>query len=124
MEVRKSDTLGGSLQISTDVICKIAKLAAMEIDGIKDVSCGASALKGAFAKVSTQKSVTVELRDEVAEININVIVAYGSKIPAVCEAVQKNIKSSVQNMTAIIVSKVNVVAVGVAVMPTDDKTDN
>ena len=38
MEVQKNGETGGSLQISTEVIAKIAKLAAMEVDGVQDVS--------------------------------------------------------------------------------------
>ncbi|MEG0804027.1 MAG: Asp23/Gls24 family envelope stress response protein [Pygmaiobacter sp.] len=113
MDVKKSDTLGGSLQISTDVISKISKFAALEIEGIQEVSCGNSAMKGAFAKVNIQKPVAVELAEDVAEITIDIIVKYGYKIPSVCESIQKNVKASVQNMTGITVSKVNIVVVGV-----------
>ena len=31
------NTIGGSLQISTEVIAKIARLAALEVDGVADV---------------------------------------------------------------------------------------
>ena len=40
MEVSNSNVVNGSLQISTDVIGKIAKLAATEIDGVVDVCAG------------------------------------------------------------------------------------
>ena len=38
MDVR--NTVNGSLQISTEVLAKIARLAALEIDGVADVSSG------------------------------------------------------------------------------------
>lgn len=114
MEVKNSDNIGGSLQISTDVIAKIARLAALEIDGVKSVSCGNSPVKGFFAKVNIHKPVEVELTDEVAQITVNVMMRYGYRIPSVCEALQKSVKASVQNMTGITVSKVNVVVTGVA----------
>ena len=114
MEVKNSDNIGGSLQISTDVIAKIARLAALEIEGVKSVSCGNSPVKGFFAKVNIHKPVEVELTDEVAQITVNVIMRYGYRIPSVCEALQKSVKASVQNMTGITVSKVNVVVTGVA----------
>ena len=34
------DLNGGTLQISTEVIGKIARCAALEIDGVAEVSCG------------------------------------------------------------------------------------
>ena len=38
MDVQK--TIGGSLQISTEVLAKIARLAALEIDGVAEVTTG------------------------------------------------------------------------------------
>ena len=114
MEVKNSDNIGGSLQIFADVIAKIARLAALEIEGVKSVSCGNSPVKGFFAKVNIHKPVEVELTDEVAQITVNVMMRYGYRIPSVCEALQKSVKASVQNMTGITVSKVNVVVTGVA----------
>ena len=114
MDVKNSDVIGGSLQISTDVISKISRLAALEIEGVKAVSCGNSPVRGMFAKVSIQKPVLVELTDEVAQITVSVVVRYGYRIPSVSEALQKNVKSAVQNMTGITVSKVNIVVTGVS----------
>ena len=122
MEVKNSDNMGGSLQISTDVIAKIARLAALEIEGVKAVSCGNSPVKGFFAKVNIRKPVEVELTDEVAQITVNVIVRYGYRIPSVCESLQKSVKASVQNMIGITVSKVNVVVTGVSLSaPTEEE---
>lgn len=113
MEVTNSNVVNGSLQISTEVIAKIAKLAAMEIDGVKDVCAGTTGVKGLLGKVSLQKPVAVELLEDVAEITVSLMVSYGSKIPSLCEKVQENVKSAVQNMTSITVSRVNIVVVGV-----------
>lgn len=113
MEVTNSNVVNGSLQISTEVIAKIAKLAAMEIDGVIDVCAGATGVKSLLGKVTMQKPVAVELLEDVAEITVSLMVRYGSKIPSVCEKVQENVKSAVQNMTSITVSRVNIVVVGV-----------
>ena len=110
MDVTNSSTIGGSLQISTDVIAKIAKLATLEIEGVKEVSTGTMGVKSLFNKVNLQKPILVQLTDDVA----NIMVRYGYKIPQLCEKVQENVKSSVQNMTCITVSKVNIVVTGVA----------
>ncbi len=114
MDVTNSSTIGGSLQISTDVIAKIAKLATLEIEGVKEVSTGTMGVKSLFNKVNLQKPILVQLTDDVAEITVNIMVKYGYKIPQLCEKVQENVKSSVQNMTCITVSKVNIVVTGVA----------
>ena len=38
MDMQNMDLMGGSLQISTEVIAKIARCAALEIDGVADVA--------------------------------------------------------------------------------------
>lgn len=115
MEVTNSGAMKGSLQISTDVISKIAKLATLEVEGIYSVSGNILSGKG-FAlvrKMPMQKPISVELNDDVAEISVNVVVKYGCKIPQLSEKVQENVKNAVQNMTCITVSKVNVIITGV-----------
>ena len=117
MEVSNSNVVNGSLQISTDVIGKIAKLAATEIDGVVDVCAGSAGMRSFLGKVNLQKPVSVELLENVAEITVSLTVRYGSQIPAVCEKVQENVKSAVQNMTSITVPRVNIVVVGVLQEP-------
>ena len=117
MEVSNSNVVNGSLQISTDVIGKIAKLAATEIDGVVDVCAGSAGMRSCLGKVNLQKPVSVELLENVAEITVSLTVRYGSQIPAVCEKVQENVKAAVQNMTSITVARVNIVVVGVLQEP-------
>ena len=55
MDVRNS--IDGSLQISNEVVAKIAKLAALEIDGVADVSSGSmQSVRGLLSKASLQKA--------------------------------------------------------------------
>ena len=117
MEVQKNGETGGSLQISTEVIAKIAKLAAMEVDGVQDVSAAAPSMRSILGQKAsnTMKAVSVQMEDGVAQITVNLLVAYGSRIPSMCAKVQENVKSTVQNMTGITVSRVNVVVRGVVV---------
>lgn len=109
------NTVGGSLQISTDVIAKIAELAAMEIDGVAAVSAGSlQSVRGLLGKTSLQKAVQVEMQDGVANVTVRILAKYGCKIIPVCEKVQENAKNTIQNMTGITVSRINVAVVGLA----------
>lgn len=109
------NTAGGSLQISTEVVAKIAKLAALEINGVAEVSAGGTqSVRGLLGKTILQKPVTVEMQDGVAALSVHIIAAYGCKILPVCEKVQENVKSTVQNMTGITVARVNVIVAGLA----------
>ena len=114
MDLQNMDLKGGSLQISTEVIGKIARCAALEVDGVSEVSCGKQNKKELLAAASIQPPVTVEMRDGTAELTLNLVVKFGAKIPAVAEKVQENVKSAVQNMTNVTVSRVNLVIAGLA----------
>jgi len=113
MDVR--NTVEGSLQISTEVVAKIARLAAMEIENVAEVAAGSTqSVRGLLGKTSLKKPVTVVMEDGVASITVRLIAAYGSKIMPLCEKVQENVKQTVQNMTGITVSRVDVEVVGLA----------
>ena len=115
MDFQNTDLRGGSLQISTEVIGKIAR-AALEIDGVAEVSCGRQnkKLKDLLEASSIQSPVVVEMRDGTANITLNLMMSFGARIPAVAEKVQENVKNAVQNMTNVTVSRVNLVIAGLA----------
>lgn len=104
--------IGSNLHISTDVIAKIAKIAAMEIDGVEDIACAGTGVKGLLGKTNLQKPIQVQMNDGIAEITISLMVAYGTKIKTICEKVHENVKSAIQNMTGITVGHVNIVISG------------
>ena len=120
MDFQNTDLRGGSLQISTEVIGKIARCAALEIDGVAEVSCGRPCgrqnkkLKDLLEASSIQSPVVVEMRDGTANITLNLMMSFGARIPAVAEKVQENVKNAVQNMTNVTVSRVNLVIAGLA----------
>ena len=109
MDLQNMDLNGGTLQISTEVIGKIARCAALEVDGVSEVSCGKQnkKVKDLLEAASIQQAVTVEMRDGTAELTLNLVVAFGARIP-------ENVKTAVQNMTNVTVSRVNLVIAGVA----------
>ena len=108
------DLMGGSLQISTEVIAKIARCAALEVEGVAEVSHGkqGKTVKELLEMASIQPPVTVEMRDGTAEITLELIVRYGTRIPTMAEKVHQSVKSAVQNMTNVTVSRVNIVIAG------------
>ena len=109
------NTIGGSLQISTEVIAKIARLAALEVDGVADVATGTSQnVRSLLGRTGLQKPVTVVMEDGIATVTVHITVVYGSKVMPLCEKVQENVKNAVQNMTNVTVSRVNLVIAGLA----------
>ena len=116
MELQNMDLRGGSLQISTEVLGKIARCAALEVAGVAEVSCGSQnrKVKDFLERANVQSPVTVEMRDGTAEITLHLVVAFGARIPSVAEKVQENVKTAVQNMTNVTVSRVALVIAGLA----------
>lgn len=116
MDLQKTELQGGSLQISTEVLGKIARCAALEIEGVADVSCGKQnkKIKDLLEATSIQPPVVVEMRDGTANITLHLVMCFGARIPSVAEKVQENVKSAVQNMTNVTVSRVNLMIAGLA----------
>ena len=116
MDLQNMDLRGGSLQISTQVLGKIARCAALEVAGVAEVSCGSQnrKVKDFLERANVQSPVTVEMRDGTAEITLHLVVAFGARIPSVAEKVQENVKTAVQNMTNVTVSRVDLVIAGLA----------
>ena len=96
------------LSVSTDVLEKVAEIAACEVDGVKAVAKKAIDLKGAIKSKSVVKGVKVESVNGAIAIIIYICVDSKAKVREVAEAVQKNVKDKIQTMTGTAVTKVNV----------------
>ena len=98
-----------------DAIIPIATLAAQEVDGVASVASGSmQSVRGLLSKASLHKPVAVVIEDGVATVTLHIVGKYGSKIVPVCEKVQENVKQTIQNMTGITVSRVDVIVSGLA----------
>lgn len=115
------------LVISDEVIASIAVGAVKDVPGVGKIvprSADVKSVVGLFEK--TQKLVEVTGSDNVYSIKINLTVKEDAKIPVVAAAVQKAVKNAVQEMTSMVVSKVNVVIAGVEISenaPNQEKND-
>ena len=111
---RKISNSTGELRVSNDVIVRIAELAATEISGVavENGKLMVPQSKKGLASIFTSP-VQVSLSKEAAAITVSIITLQGSKAVNVASAVQDSVKSAVQNMTGIPVSKVNVNIIGI-----------
>lgn len=102
--VKKSSS--GSLKISEDVIIIVARLAALDVNGV-------AGLSGEITKLSKLKNngpITVKMYEDVAALDIKIKVKNGVKAVAVAQEVQSAVKESIQTMTGVAVARVNVIA--------------
>jgi uncharacterized alkaline shock family protein YloU len=98
----------GTLQISHDVVATIAGVAAKEIEGVTGLSHHSPGLKRNPLRKSFMKPVDVIIAEGLVEIDIGIALRFGAQITDVCAKVQSAVKDSVQTMTGMAVSKVNV----------------
>ena len=116
------------IKISSDVVAVIAGVAVSEVQGVSGMSGGfaggiTEVLSG---KKNLAKGIKVDIDENTAKIDVNIIVEYGSRIPDVAFEIQNRVKKSVENMTGLKVEEVNVHVQGVntdAVMNEKDNED-
>jgi uncharacterized alkaline shock family protein YloU len=89
------------IKVSSAAIARIAAIATAETDGIAQITKKMKSL-------SLANKVRVRFLADTAEIDMAVIVKQGKSAIVIAEETQKAVKSAVQNMTGIAVSKVNV----------------
>ena len=103
------------IKISNDVVAVIAGVAVSEVPGVASMSGGfaggiSEVLSG---KKNLSKGIKVDAEEKDVKIDVNIIVEYGSRIPDVAFEIQNRVKKSVENMTGLKVSEVNVHVQGV-----------
>ncbi|HBT19422.1 MAG TPA: Asp23/Gls24 family envelope stress response protein [Clostridiaceae bacterium] len=100
----------GVVKISEDVVGVIAGIAASEVEGIQGLH---PTLTGGITQVVTgkrnvTKGVKVTVGEQDAIIDMIVSIEYGFKIPEVVAKAQANVKETVETITGLKVSAVNV----------------
>ena len=104
----------GSQRISKDVVATIAKISALEVEGVTGFVPAVVDLKNIISKKTHLKPVIVTLVDDIADLDLYITIKHTAKIPVVAKKVQIAVKEAVQSMTGITVSKVNVIISGVS----------
>ncbi|MBP3599625.1 MAG: Asp23/Gls24 family envelope stress response protein [Clostridia bacterium] len=102
-----------TLAVNTDVVEKMAEIAAKEVEGVAGLSKKAIDLKGAVKSKNAFKGVKVESVNGALKITVYVCLKQGVHITETAEKVQLNIKEKIQNMTGTAVTQVNVNVVDV-----------
>ncbi len=114
----------GQVKISDDVVATIAGLAAAEVGGIYSMSGGfAGNISDLLGRKNLSKGVKVEVGEEEAAVDLNVVVEYGVKIPDVAWKVQEGVKSAIETMTGLKVVEVNIHVQGVFIPKREKEED-
>lgn len=106
----------GSVKIADDVVASIAAIAACEVEGVKSVD--GTAGENLFSMVGIKgvtKGARVEVNGKQVRADVAIIMEYGYNIPETCQYVQKKVKNSIENMTGLEVTDVNIRIAGINV---------
>ena len=91
----------GQVKISNDVIATIAGLAAVEVEGVGTTSTFTD-------KLLKNNGVKIQIEEEDVILDVMIIIDYGISIPDIAFKVQENVKNTVETMTGLKVSQVNI----------------
>lgn len=103
------------LSVNTEVLEKMAEIAAKEVEGVAGLSKKAIDLKNAVKTKQAFKGVKVESVNGAIKINVYICVEKNVSVKQVAEKVQANVKEKIQTMTNTAVTKVNVTVADVKV---------
>jgi uncharacterized alkaline shock family protein YloU len=122
-------TSQGHTTIADTVVSKIAGIAAREVRGVHNLGGGASRAIGALreripgATTNHSQGVSVEVGEKQAAVDINLIAEYGVSIADLAAGVRRNVVSSVERMTGLEVTEVNIEVADVFIPSEDDEDD-
>lgn len=108
-----NDVQTNSIKISEDVVSKIVELAVKSVEGVSGITNSKINFSSIFDK-NKESAIAITGESGSVEVTVNVIVAYSSKVTQVAEKIQNKVKNDIQNMTGIIVNKVNVIVEGIS----------
>ena len=104
----------GKVRIATDVLARIAGIAALDVEGVSAVAGNLS--REAVSRVgrsALNKGVKVQLGGGKCAVDLSLVMHYGYNIPAVCREVQNKVSLTVGTMTGMTVTDVNVGVAGI-----------
>ena len=103
------DQTSGKVQIADEVVAIIAGLAATEVEGVASMAGNiTNDLVGKLGMKNLSRGVKVDVLDNVVCVDLKLNLAYGYSIPETSRKVQEKVKASIENMTGLQVSDVNI----------------
>ncbi|WP_082554476.1 Asp23/Gls24 family envelope stress response protein [Aeromicrobium sp. Root495] len=111
----------GRTSIADAVVSKIAGLATREVSGVHDLGGNTARAVGALreripgSRANMSQGVNVEVGERQAAIDVDLIAEYGVSIADLAGGVRRNVIGSVERMTGLEVTEVNITVLDVHV---------
>ncbi len=113
-EQLKNEDIIGELNIADEVIAIIAGMSAVKVEGIYSMSGGfAGSLRNMLGRKDLSRGVKVSVNENMVDIDLYIVVEYGSSIPDIAWQIQDNVKETVEGMTGLEVLNVDIHVQGV-----------
>ncbi|PQP81301.1 Asp23/Gls24 family envelope stress response protein [Paenibacillus sp. PCH8] len=110
----------GKIQISDDVISKIVGKIANTTSEISSMSTGlVEGITKKWSGKSLQNGIAIRKVETRLEINLKVVVRYGTKVHEVCRELQNNVRVHVEQLTGLTIDTVNVIVEGISMNQPD-----
>jgi len=104
----------GKTTIADTVVSKIAGIATRDVDGVHAVGGGTARAVGALreripgARTNHAQGVSVEVGEKQAAVDVDIVADYGVAIADLAAGIRRNVINSVERMTGLQVTEVNV----------------
>ena len=122
-------TAQGKTTIADVVVEKIAGVATREVSGVYKLGGGTARAFGALREkipgqsTNLSQGVAVEVGERQAAVDLDITVEYGFEIGELTKAVRRNVITSIEKMTSLQVTEVNIAVHDVHVPSDDDTSD-
>jgi len=119
----------GKTTIADTVVAKIAGIAAGEVSGVHSLGGGAARAVGALreripgGRTNHSQGVSVEVGERQAAVDVQLDAEYGVSITDLAQGIRRNVISSVERMTGLEVTEVNIEVQDVFLESAEDQDD-
>lgn len=118
----------GRTVVADVVVEKIASIACREVGGVHKMGSGAARALGAVreripgAKAATGQGVAVEVGERQAAVDLAFVMEYGAEVGELSRSVRRNVIGSIERMTSLEVTEVNISILDVFVPGEEEET--
>lgn len=123
-------TSDGRTTIADTVVAKIAGIATREVSGVYALGGGTARAVGALreripgASTNHSQGISVEVGERQAAIDIQMVAEYGVSIGDLAAGIRRNVISSLERMTGLEVTEVNIEVQDVHIESDDNQDDS
>ncbi len=123
-------TSDGRTTIADTVVAKIAGIATNEISGVYDLGGGTARAVGALreripgSSTNHSQGISVEVGERQAAVDIQLVAEYGVAIVDLAAGIRRNVIASIERMTGLEVTEVNIEVQDVHIESDDQDQDD